>query len=484
MSFRKRGEVLNGGRSGTLTNTLGRAPNGATPGRTPVTLGRAPVGTGRTPVVGAGRTTAIGRGAVPVVRGASPGVSGVADKLASMDVTDATEASSGLGSSHPGVRPSPASSQPTTSTGCSDLDKVLGHMGLPLGCTLLIKEQGSTEFNSILVKLMCAQGIVHNRLEDDKTRRGNTHLIVLSLNQSLGKELPGIYKGSKREVKKTKISEEQSKISVQNLSEQPQKERPHRYKDLKIAWKYKYVDEQRGVGNEKSEITSSEYKDYNHQFDITSRLLPAPTSSELTFVNPTQPVHSVINQIEKVIELHDHKLIRIVVPSILHPAMYPPRMFQLSEILLLLHGLYALVKKYGDRCVLMGTLSSDIIDPFLLSNIENLFDSALTLEPFGQEMMQFLERVYKTQPGKIQHGLLHVMKLPVFSERGEMHVMRSELAFKNGRKKFEIEEWGIPVDDVDDADDKNKSKDLGNAHGMENSQVTAPKKQTKVELDY
>lgn len=469
MSFRKRGEVLNGGRRAPLTNNAVPGRNASIPSRTPLANSRSPMVAGREPVMRRDHVA-------------------VAENLAKLEIND--DLKSELVSNHPGVRPSPASSQPTTSTGCSDLDKVLGHMGLPIGTSLLIKEQGSTEFNSILVKLMCAQGIVHNRIEEDnsnKTRRGNTHLIVLSLNQSLGKEIPGIYKGSKKEVKKSKISEEQSKISVQNLSEQQQqKERPHRYKDLKIAWKYKYVDEQRGVGNESNDTASSEYKDYNHQFDITSRLLPAPTSNELTFINPTLPVHTVINQVEKVIEMHDKKLIRIVIPSILHPAMYPPRMFQLSEILLLLHGLHGLLKKYGSRCILLGTLSSDIIEPFLLSNIDNLFDSVFSLEPFGQEMMQFLERVYKAQPGKVQHGLLHVMKLPVFSERGEMHVMKSELAFKNGRKKFEIEEWGIPVDDVDDEkDEKAKGKEkLNSAHGMDDGSITAPKKQTTVSLDY
>lgn len=170
-----------------------------------------------------------------------------------------------------------------------------------------------------------------------------------------------------------------------------------------------------------------------------------------------------------------------MIPSLLHPAMYPPRMFLSSEVLLLMHGLRGILKKYSSRCVLMGTISTDIIDSFLLAQLENFFDSVLNLEPFGQEMMQFLERIYKTQPGKIQQGLLHIMKLPVFSERGEMHVMKSELAFKNGRKKFEIEEWGIPVDDVED--DKPEKQNNPNETDMSNT-IAAPKKSTKVSLEY
>lgn len=64
-----------------------------------------------------------------------------------------------------------------------------------------------------------------------------------------------------------------------------------------------------------------------------------------------------------------------------------------------------------------------------------MFDSVINLEPFNQEMTEFLERVYKSQPGKIQHGLVHILKLPVFTDRGEMRVLKSEWAFKNGRKK-------------------------------------------------
>lgn len=37
--------------------------------------------------------------------------------------------------------------------------------------------------------------------------------------------------------------------------------------------------------------------------------------------------------------------------------------------------------------------------------------------------------------------------MPVLSARGMMMVRNGEYAFKNGRKKFEIEEWGIPVED-------------------------------------
>ncbi|CAM9013436.1 unnamed protein product [Wickerhamomyces anomalus] len=83
----------------------------------------------------------------------------------------------------------------------------------------------------------------------------------------------------------------------------------------------------------------------------------------------------------------------------------------------------------------------------LVKTIEILSDAVFNLEPFGQDMLKFLEKAYHNQPTKVQHGLVHVYKVPQLSERGQMLIMKSEFAFKNGKKKFEIEEWGIPVED-------------------------------------
>ncbi|CCC68277.1 hypothetical protein NCAS_0B01930 [Naumovozyma castellii] len=463
MSFRKRGEVLNG-RESTARGVSGgnRLPQ-RTPLNTPM----------RGPVSGSRQPTLSGRMANLKVREQLP-----------VDVQEQAQAQDQdlLDVNHPGIRPSPVSAHLSTSTGCSDLDKVLTHQGLPLGNSILVEEQGTTEFNSILSRLFAAQGVVYNRI-GGAPNAGNTHLIVLSLNQSFAKELPGIYKGSRKDVKKSQISEEQSKISVQNLNEQNNATTPQRYKDFKIAWKYRFHDEKKNGQENLVDSNENEYRDYNHQFDITSRMMPAPTSSEITFISPIQPIPNVITQLEKTINLHSNKLIRIIIPSLLHPAMYPPKMFNLTGIIALLHGLRSIIKKYGDRCVMFGTISSDLFGPLLLTQLENLFDSVVKLEPFPQEMLQWLEKIYKSQPSKVQHGLLHVFKLPVFSERGEMRVTKSEWAFRNGRKKFEIEEWSIPVEDTEDENPNQKNEKSMNR--PENNDPTGSSgKSTTISLDY
>ncbi|CCE64675.1 hypothetical protein TPHA_0I01710 [Tetrapisispora phaffii CBS 4417] len=446
MSFRKRSEVLNRG--------VGQ-PSGV-PGRTPTNSLRAPIGMQRS-IDGAPR----GIGRAPVGRSVPdstvPNLNNLSLRnnnpagLQGSDISPESE----LIENHPGVRPSPATSHPTTSTGCFDLDKLLLHSGLPLGNTLLLEEMGSTEFNSIISKLFIAQGVVYNRTEPTKN---NTHTILVSLNHGLAKDIPGIYKGSKRDIKKSKISEEESKVTVQNITGHSSAQRS---RDLKIAWRYGLNDKKDADAEESAPV--GDYKNYNHQFDITTRLMPLPTSTDITFISPAQPIKTILSKLLETIEKHPKKLIRIVIPSLLHPAMYPPNMFKLQNIIPFLHGIRSTVKQYSQRSVLLTTLSSDILDPIIISQMENLFDSVIVLEPFEQEMLQFLERAYKTQPNKVQHGLVHIKKRAIFSDFGEMHVVKSEWAFKNGRKKFEIEEWGIPVEDEDaESAKKDKTDDVLN----------------------
>ncbi|SCV02998.1 LAME_0H06898g1_1 [Lachancea meyersii CBS 8951] len=434
MSFRKRGDVL--GAPGARRLPVG----GQIPGRS--------LGPQRTPVTSNDAQLADRVG-----------------KLSMRDVSN-SKTTGQIDSAHPGIRPSPATSQPSTATGCQDLDKLLGHMGLPLGQTLLVQEQSATDFASVLVKNFAAQGIVHNRKGGPSSlAAGNTHLVVLTMNPFFAKELPGVYQGSKKEAKRFKVSSAESEVTVQNMLESGaavSKPSAAPGKDLKIAWRYGLKDNlQKGALARNGDVELETYPEYSHTFDITSRLVPAPTSAEITLISPVQPLSAVLTQLQAVFQKHQKKLIRILLPQFLHPVMYPPKYSKLAELLPLLHGIRSVVKQNAGRAVLLASISSDLYahnGNQVLTMIENLFDSVIDLEPFPQEMSQFLERVYKSQPNKIQHGLVHVLKLPLLSDRGEMHVQRSEYAFKNGRKKFEIEAWGIPVDDSEVQDSKNMAE--------------------------
>jgi len=61
----------------------------------------------------------------------------------------------------PGTRPSPVDGRLTTSTGTPTLDTLLaGHAGLALGHSIILEENGTTDYTGSLLKYYAAEGIV------------------------------------------------------------------------------------------------------------------------------------------------------------------------------------------------------------------------------------------------------------------------------------------------------------------------------------
>lgn len=434
MSFRKRGEVLNSTGTPLVNN---RIPSGL-PQRTPVVPGRAPARPGVP-----GRPTNV----VPIAR--QPGTA----KRESTPEPEITNI---------GIRPSILTSQPTISTGSPDLDKILGHHGIPLGNSLLLEESGTTDFASILLRCFASQGIIHNRLENQKDL--NCHVVVVGLSADWLKELPGLYKGSSKDRKKALVQSNESKVNVSNLSQSSQQ------RDLKIAWRY-------GLNKKAEEQNLSEVNEnYSSQFDITERLRPLPSAQEVSFVQLSNDYKKIILNLHDIIrnqlKLNKNRTIRVVIPNLLIPSVYPPSLSQPTFIIPFIHSLRSLLKQYSSNLCLLMSLPVDLYPRSSTTTtlIENLCDSVIHLQPFNQAMSQLIEKAYKNEPAKIQHGLVNILKLPVLSERGLMTIHQGEYAFKNGRKKFEIEEWGIPVeDDANDNDSSNPSQ---------------PEKQTTKNIDF
>lgn len=107
-------------------------------------------------------------------------------------------------STPPGVRPSPLTSHPVTSTGAPSLDGLLGgHAGLALGSSLLIEESGTTDFAGVLLKYYAAEGISQGHM-----------LHVVGVGDGWIRELPGIAECKHREkTNKTAVDEEKMKIA-------------------------------------------------------------------------------------------------------------------------------------------------------------------------------------------------------------------------------------------------------------------------------
>lgn len=104
----------------------------------------------------------------------------------------------------PGLRPSPVDGRQTTSTGTPTLDNLLaGHAGLPLGNSLLIEENGTTDFAGALLRYYAAEGVVQDQ---------SVH--VVGFTEQWGGTLPGLIgpaeaadeKPSRRKEDKMKIA--------------------------------------------------------------------------------------------------------------------------------------------------------------------------------------------------------------------------------------------------------------------------------------
>ena len=160
---------------------------------------------------------------------------------------------------NPTIRPSTITSQPSTSTGIPDLDKILLHLGLPLGSFLVVEESGTTDFASVISRSFASQGVVHSRLDKDIV---HSHVIAVGVPPQWALELPGIYKGSTKEQKRAAVAANESKISVSNLAEPTS----GRSNDMRIAWRY-------GLNKEKQQSsTEPENETFANQFDLTQKL--------------------------------------------------------------------------------------------------------------------------------------------------------------------------------------------------------------------
>lgn len=113
----------------------------------------------------------------------------------------------------PGVRPSPLDGRPVTSI-ASTLDGLLaGHGGLALGCSLLIEENGTTDYAGVLLKFFAAEGLSQGH-----------HVHVIGMPEQWGRELPGV------------------------AGETGKKERPSETADkMKIAWRYQSLGQHSGT---------------------------------------------------------------------------------------------------------------------------------------------------------------------------------------------------------------------------------------------
>jgi elongator complex protein 4 len=124
-------------------------------------------------------------------------------------------------------------------------------------------------------------------------------------------------------------------------------------------------------------------------------------------------------------------IFRVVVPSILPPALYSPGACNPTEVLQFLHGLRALLRVYSQRLTALITLPISLFprETGLTRWMELLCDGVLELIPLPRQTGVNPD----TKKEDVIQGMMKVHSLPVYHERGgglEGSFTRENLSFR------------------------------------------------------
>ncbi|KAI4142162.1 MAG: hypothetical protein LQ340_007424, partial [Diploschistes diacapsis] len=418
------------------------------------------------------------RGSSPSVTGAKPVPLGDEGARATDSAGKERSAASALAS---GVRPSPLDGRPTTSTGTRSLDGLLaGHAGLALGNSLLIEEEGTTDYAGTLLRYYAAEGVVQGH-----------RVHVVGLNERWGRELPGLVGAAGEAGERGRGSEPDAAANGEKM---------------RIAWRYErlgqFGEKTGGAASARGGRLSPVHRNFNmllgiallacrvpiadstlvigppgspgntlqsstedsrpvafcHTFDLTKRLaLPSPNS--ITYVPlgpPSDPTSSPFSKIVPTLIQHlastpSQTIHRLLLPILLSPALYPPSASHPHTLLPFLHSLRALLRRFPTRLTVLLALPLSLYprSTGLTRWIELLSDGVVELVPFPHTVdagPPLTAGGAATKEEERPQGMVRVHRLPVFHEKGGGGGtgVGDDLAFTVSRRKFVIKPFSLP----------------------------------------
>lgn len=194
-----------------------------------------------------------------------------------------------------------------------------------------------------------------------------------------------------------------------------------------------------------------------HTFDLAKRL-ELPVGTAINYIPISRQTTSSSSALQQILQSLQQQLAsspantvhRLVIPSLLSPALYPSSSAHPSSILQFLHGLRALLRQYSTRLTAILTLPLSLYprSAGLVRWMEILSDGVLELSPFPYSHAQALaQSAGTTKDEERPQGMFAVHKLPIFHEKGGgggAEELGEDMAFTLSRRKFVIAKFSLP----------------------------------------
>ena len=211
-----------------------------------------------------------------------------------------------------------------------------------------------------------------------------------------------------------------------------------------------------------------------HTFDMSKRLaIPQDARINHLSVSPgSNPFDQIWQRLEQSLKASPASSIhRLILPTILSPALYPPQAGRPENFIRFLHSLRSLLRQYPNQLTTMMTLPLELYPRYsgLVRWAEILSDGVVELTPFPH-LMDASNAVAESGGARANEeqpqGMIKVHKIPINTERGEGgagtgNSIGEDLAFTVSRRKFVIKPFSLPPLEVDSEAQKEGAKLTG-----------------------
>lgn len=176
--------------------------------------------------------------------------------------------------------------------------------------------------------------------------------------------------------------------------------------------------------------------------------------SPTAFLDPSCLSQIITNLVGKIASSSHDTIHRLIIPSFISPALYPPQSWRANHALRFLCSLRALLRSHSQRLTAMLTISTSLHhhDSGIVRWMEELCDGVMELLPFPYSIDIKACPSDSLSPGRHPHtseldrphGIFKVHKLPVTTEKGGGCGMSESLAFSVRRKDFLVSNYHLP----------------------------------------